>query len=67
MRLDAGKNGSTNLVPVFGPGPANPCSSTSGDLVGAAYLGFAGNNPDPAGSASSPSPVAPGQGVGVQG
>jgi hypothetical protein len=48
-----------------GKAGGNPC--TNGDTLGAAYVGLADNNTDPAGSASSPSPVAPGTGVGVQG
>jgi hypothetical protein len=62
---DAGKTGAANVVPLP-PGPGDPCSPTSGDSVGAAYVGTAGNNTD--GNASSPSPVAPGTGIaGVQG
>ena len=49
-----------------GDGPANPCPTPGG--IGAFYLGFAGNNTTPSGSASQPSPVNSGQGIiGVQG
>jgi hypothetical protein len=38
-----GKDGSGNAVQLpVGPGPTDPCSPTSGDTLGALYLGFAG-------------------------
>jgi hypothetical protein len=68
---DAGATPDNNVVKSpNGNGPSNPCAST--DTAGAVYLGCAGNNTDPAGSASQPVPpnpvCGPGQGlVGLQG
>ena len=64
-----GSNGisdNNNIVQAPSDGASNPC--TSGDTVGAFYLGFAGPNDDPSGAQSQPSPVDPGQGIiGLQG
>ncbi len=66
---DAGIADNNNLVQSpTAYGATNPCSGTSGDSVGAFYVGFAANNTSPGGSASRSLPVAPGQGiVGLQG